>query len=146
MRLVKNPDTAVRKEEKRLVLVEKVVEAKVATRLVAVAEVILVLPSTVCPDTVRVEAVVVASVLVPVTASVPPTVSLPVTEEVFEVRVVIVALVVVELPTRRLVKLASVATRLEKNPLVEVAETLFTVVAVRLPVVRLEVDALPSTV
>jgi hypothetical protein len=47
VRLVKNPDTAVRKEEKRLVLVENVVEAKVATRLVAVAEVIFVLPSTV---------------------------------------------------------------------------------------------------
>mgnify|MGYP000116618352 CR=1 FL=1 len=56
--------------------------------------------SVVCPDTVRVVAVVVASVEVPVTARVPPIVELPVTVEVprvavFAARLVITALVVV---------------------------------------------------
>jgi hypothetical protein len=49
--------------------------------------------------------------------------------------------VVVELPTIKLVKLTRVAMSDEKNPLVDV---LF--VEVRLPVVKLDVDALPSTV
>ena len=70
-------------------------------------------------------AVVVARVEVPVTASVPPTDSLPVTVEVptvcvLAVRYVVTALVVVELPMTMLVKLARVATRDEKNPLVDV--------------------------
>ena len=82
--------------------------------------------SVVCPDTVRVVAVVVASVEVPVTARVPPIVELPVTVEVprvavFAARLVITALVVVEFPTTRSVMLARVATRDEMKELVEVA-------------------------
>jgi hypothetical protein len=151
VRLVKNPDTAVRKEEKRLVLVANVVEAFVATRLVAVAFVILVLPRVVCPDTVTLVAEALPSAVCPVTESVPPTVWLPEIDEVptdavFAVRLVATAFVVVELPTRRSVKEARVAMSDEKNPLVAVADVRFALVAVRLPVVRLEVDALPSTV
>ena len=69
--------------------------------------------------------VVVARVEVPVTARVPPTDWLPVIVEVptvcvLAVKYVVTALVVVELPTIKLLKLASVATRDAKNPLVEV--------------------------
>ena len=81
--------------------------------------------SVVCPVVVRFVTVVVESVEVPLTVRVPPTVSLPVTTLLATVllvvvRLVIVALVVVELPTIKLVILATVARREEKNPLVEV--------------------------
>ena len=74
---------------------------------------------------VKLDTEVVARVEVPVTASVPPTVSLPVMVEVpvvavLAVKYVVTAFVVVELPTIKLVKLAKVATRDEKKPLVVV--------------------------
>jgi hypothetical protein len=60
---------------------------------------------------------------------------------VFAVKLVATAFVVVELPMITLVKLARVARSDEKNPFVDVEFE-----EVRLPVVKLEVDALPSTV
>ena len=85
-------------------------------------------------------------VVLPVTVSVPPILSLPVTVEVPTVavvaaRLVIVAFVVVEFPTIRLVIEASVATKEEKNPLVEVA-----LVENRLVAVIAEAEALVSVV
>ena len=67
--------------------------------------------SVVCPDTVRAVAVVVAKVEVPVTAKTPE-------DRVLDDRVVTNAFVVVELPTMSDVRLASVATSEEKNPVV----------------------------
>ncbi len=70
----------------------------------------------VCPDTVSVVAVVEARVEVPETVSVPSEVIDEVAVMTPPVRLAIVAFVVVELPTTRLVMLARVAIRLEKNP------------------------------
>jgi hypothetical protein len=138
--LANDADTAERMfvkklEEVALVFVRLVIVPLVEVRVFAVRAVAEALPSAVCP----------------VTESVPPTVWLPEIDEVptdavFAVRLVATAFVVVELPTRRSVKEARVAMSDEKNPLVAVADVRFALVAVRLPVVRLEVDALPSTV
>jgi hypothetical protein len=87
----------------------------------------------VCPVTVRVEAVVVAKVEVPVTTKVPVVVALVVK------RLETTALVVVELPTTRLVMFARVATSEEMNPLVVVL-----LVAVKLVIVALVVVELPT--
>jgi hypothetical protein len=80
------------------------------------------------------------SVVWPVTERVPPTVSLLATvdvptDAVVAVRFVATALVVVELPTTRLVMLVSVATSDEKKPLVEVALVTTAFVVVELPIV-----------
>lgn len=88
---------------------------------VAVTPVAEALVSTVCPDTVRAVVDASPSVVFPVTSSVPPTVSLPVTVEVptvcvLAVRYVVTALVVVELATIKLVKLASEEAKVVKNP------------------------------
>ena len=82
--------------------------------MVAVNPVEDALPRVVCPVTLSLDAVVVAKVVVPVTTKVLEVVALVI------VAFVIVAFVVVELPMTRSVMLARVATRLEKNPLVEV--------------------------
>ena len=77
IKLVMLAKVATREEMKELVLV--LLEKK---RLVAVIPVAEAVESVVWPETVRVVAVVVASVEVPVTPRVPPIVSLPVTVEV----------------------------------------------------------------
>ena len=93
--------------------------------------------STVCPETVSAVEEARPRVVFPVTERVPVTVSFPVivevpTVEVLAVRYVVTAFVVVELPMMMLVMFASVATRDEKNPLVEVADVEYKFVAVRL--------------
>jgi hypothetical protein len=121
-----------------------VVEALVATRVLVVTmlevrDVADAVPSVeveeVRAPVVSVDTVVVASVVTPFTVSVPPTVWLPDTEEVPVVRVAIVALVVVEFPTTRLVMLTSVATRDEKNPEVVVLLVVIALVVVLVPIV-----------
>jgi hypothetical protein len=72
-------------------------------------------PSVVCPDTERVDAVVVAKVVVPVTVSVPPTLWLPVIVEVPTVCVLAVKYVVVAPKVVRLVNDAVSAERSDEK-------------------------------
>jgi hypothetical protein len=126
VRLVINAVTAFKILAKILDVVALVLKSEVAVKaddeaLLSTAkpdEVMLVadaFPSVVCPDTERVDAVVVAKVVVPVTVSVPPTLWLPVIVEVPTVCVLAVKYVVVAPKVVRLVNDAVSAERSDEK-------------------------------
>jgi hypothetical protein len=144
--LVKDAERAVRRDVKKLedvalVLARLAMVPLVEARLVAVIPVAEAVVSVVCPDTVSVDAVVVASVDVPVTASVP----FETREEVaVMVPPVIDDPVSVEIPADT--ALRSVVKRLDEVELVKVAEVTARLFAIRFAILVVESVVTPVKV
>ena len=142
VRLVMNAVTAFKSVAKKLELVALVLERLVIVPLVPLmfVEVIPVAEAVVkyvCPDTVRLDEDALLRDVCPVTFSVPFEVRVDVAVIFPPVKLLTTAFVVVEFPIIKLVKLAKVATRLEKNPFVEVLFVVTRLVDVALVAFRL---------